>query len=70
MGSKVKFTKRIRDILPVLKKHGYVYLRCKGSHFTFVNETNGKHITINKDLNAMVKLRLLKEMGDEQSEID
>lgn len=55
-------TKAMREIIPILKQNGYIYARSKGSHFVFINRTNGKHVTINKNLNREVKARLLKEM--------
>lgn len=60
--SKNKPTKAMREILPALKENGYVYSRSKGSHFVFTNKTTGHHVSINKDLNNMVKMRLLKEI--------
>ena len=60
--SKNKPTKAMREILPALKENGYVYSRSKGSHFVFTNKTTGHHVPINKDLNNIVKIRLLKEI--------
>lgn len=59
--SKVRFTKELRDFVPVLKRNGYIYARSKGSHFVFINRKTGKHISVNKDLNEMVRERLVKE---------
>ncbi len=63
--SKNKPTKAMREILPALKKNGYVYSRCKGSHFVFTNKATGHHVSVNKDLNNMVKMRLLKEIEED-----
>lgn len=57
-------TKEMREIIPILKRNGYVYARSKGSHFVYINRQTGKHVTINKDLNREVKARLLKEMEE------
>ncbi len=54
-----RMTKEMREFVPVLERNGYFRIRCKGSHFTY---SNGKNkITINKDLNQMVRQRLIKE---------
>lgn len=63
MSSRVGVTKELRAFVPVLKRNGYTYARCRGSHFIFVNPLNGKHISVNKDLNREVKNRLIKENG-------
>lgn len=62
--SRTRFTKEMREIIPILKANGYSFARCKGSHFVFINRTTGRHVTINKDLNREVKARLIKEMED------
>lgn len=59
--SKVRFTKELRGFVPILKRNGYIYARSKGSHFVFINRKTGKHISVNKDLNEMVRERLVKE---------
>lgn len=61
MGGRVHLTKEMRDFVPILRRNGYLYARCKGSHFVFINRESGKHISINKDLNEMVRERLIKE---------
>ncbi len=61
MSSKVHKTKRIREFEPVLKRNGYVYARAKGSHFIYINRLTHRHISINKDLNDMVRERLIRE---------
>ncbi len=54
-----KITKEMRGFLPILTSNGYHEVRSNGSHFIF---TNGKNtISVNKDLNRMVKQRLIKE---------
>ena len=58
---KIRLTKELRGFVPILKKNGYIYARSKGSHFVFINRKTGKHISVNKDLNEMVRERLVKE---------
>lgn len=48
-----KFTKLLVD-------NGYHRTRIRGSHYIFENE-NGKMIVVNKDINRMVKRRLIAE---------
>lgn len=56
-----RLTKEMREFVPILRKNGYSYARSNGSHFVYINRTTHKHITINKNLNRMVKERLIKE---------
>ncbi len=42
----------------VLYANGYMYMRCRGSHFIYSNGVNT--MAVNKDLNAMVAKRLIK----------
>lgn len=51
--------KNLREFEPILKANGYREIRSRGSHFMYGNGKN--HITVNKDLNKMVRLRLIKE---------
>ena len=55
----MRISKTMREIIPILRDNGYHYLRCRGSHFIFSNGQDS--ITVNKDLNKMVKRRLIKE---------
>ena len=48
-----------REAQKILRKNGYEYQYCKGSHFHYAK--NGNVIVINKDINAMVWKRLVKE---------
>lgn len=52
-------TKQIREFETILKSNGYREIRSNGSHFIYSNGT--KQITVNKDLNKMVRKRLIKE---------
>lgn len=52
-------TKEMKEFTPILKKNGYHKVRSNGSHFIYSNGTN--QITVNKDLNKMVRKRLIKE---------
>ena len=51
--------KNLREFEPILKANGYREIRSRGTHFMYGNGKN--HITVNKDLNKMVQLRLIKE---------
>ena len=52
-------SKNLREFEPILKANGYREIRSKGSHFIYGNGKN--QITVNKDLNKMVRRRLIKE---------
>lgn len=55
-------TKQLREFEPILLyRNGYRFARCKGSHFIYMNRTSHKIIAVNKDLNRMVRERLIKE---------
>lgn len=56
-----RLTKSLREFIPTLHKNGYKLARTSGSHFIFVNRVAHRHISVNKDLNKMVRLRLIKE---------
>lgn len=54
-----RMTKEMRSFVPILISNGYREIRSNGSHFVYSNGTN--KITVNKDLNKMVRRRLIKE---------
>ncbi len=55
----LKRPKKLREFEKILSRNGYHELRSNGSHFIY---TNGKKkISVNKDLNEMVRKRLIKE---------
>lgn len=56
-----RLTKQMREFVPILQKNGYTKARSKGSHTVYINRTTHKHISVNKDLNKMVRERLIKE---------
>ena len=56
-----RLTKSLREFIPILNKNGFKLARTNGSHFVFVNRVTHRHISVNKDLNKMVRLRLIKE---------
>lgn len=56
----MNLTKELREMDRLLKKNGYYATRWKGSHRIYSNDT-GRIISVNKDLNMMVKKRLIKE---------
>ena len=48
-----------REMKKILRNNGYEYQRCKGSHFMY---SNGVYtVAVNKDLNAMVAKRIIKQ---------
>lgn len=49
-----RLTKEMRDIVPILKRNGYILVRSKGSHFIFKNRTTHRTMTINKNLKWMI----------------
>ena len=54
-----RLTKEMRSFVPILINNGYREIRSNGSHFIYSNGTS--QITVNKDLNKMVRKRLIKE---------
>ena len=56
-----RLTKEMREFVPILQRNGYRLARSKGSHFVFINYNTHRHISVNKDLNRMVRERLIKE---------
>lgn len=62
-----RLTKEMREFVPILRKNGYTKARSKGSHAVYVNRVTHKHISVNKNLNRMVKERLIKENNLEVS---
>lgn len=54
-------TKQLREFEKVLFRNGYKFARSRGSHFIYINRVTHKIIMANKDLNPMVRLRLIKE---------
>lgn len=56
-----RLTKEMREFVPILRKNGYSYARSKGSHFVYINRITHRHISVNKNLNRMVRERLIKE---------
>ena len=56
-------TKQLREFEPILRKNGYRFTRSRGSHFVYINRNTHRIISVNKDLNRMVRERLVKEYG-------
>ncbi len=54
-------TKQLREFEPILLRNGYRLVRTNGSHFVYINRITHKHISVNKDLNRIVRERLIKE---------
>jgi len=55
----------MRPVDSILRKHGYVQARSRGSHFTYINRATHKRITITKNAEWVLITRLLKENGIE-----
>ena len=49
-----------REFIKIVEFNGFYYNRCKGDHAIYVND-NGKHISIPKNLECVIALRLIKE---------
>ena len=56
-----RLTKEMRDIVPILKRNGYVPVRSKGSHFIFKNRTTHRTMTISKNLKWMIWEEIVKD---------
>ena len=56
-----KLTKEMRDIVPILKRNGYVLVRSKGSHFIFKNRTTHRIMTISKNLKWMIWEEIVRD---------
>lgn len=53
------FMINVREMKKILRDNGYEFQRCRGSHFM---HSNGIYtVAVNKDLNAMVARRLIKQ---------
>ena len=57
----MKVTKEMREFVVILRNNGYEYIRTRGSHHIFENHVSHRTISVNKDLNKMVRQRLIKE---------
>ena len=49
-----------REFIKIVEFNGFYYNRCKGDHAIYMND-NGKHISIPKNLECVIALRLIKE---------
>lgn len=49
-----------REFIKVVKRNGFRYNRCNGSHSIYTNDI-GKHISIPKNLESVIARRLIKE---------
>ena len=50
----------LREFIKIVEFNGFYYNRCKGDHAIYVND-NGKHVSIPKNLECVIALRLIKE---------
>lgn len=62
--SKKRKPKEVRMFERVLFKNSFKYIpgRGNGSHYYYVNQKTGQHISIGKDLNRMLRERLIREL--------
>ena len=49
-----------REFIKIVEFNGFYYDRCKGDHAIYVND-KGKHVSIPKNLECVIALRLIKE---------
>ena len=49
-----------REFIKIVEFNGFYYDRCKGDHDIYVND-KGKHVSIPKNLECVIALRLIKE---------
>lgn len=49
-----------REFIRIVEFNGFYYNRCKGDHTIYVND-KGRHISIPKNLENVIALRLIKE---------
>ena len=50
----------LREFIKIVEFNGFYYNRCKGDHAIYVND-KGKHVSIPKNLECVIALRLIKE---------
>ena len=49
-----------REFIKIVEFNGFYYNRCRGDHAIYVND-KGRHISIPKNLECVIALRLIKE---------
>ena len=49
-----------REFIKIVEFNGFYYNRCKGDHTIYVND-KGRHISIPKNLESVIALRLIRE---------
>ena len=49
-----------REFIKIVEFSGFYYNRCKGDHAIYVND-KGRHISIPKNLESVIALRLIRE---------
>ena len=50
----------LREFIKIVEFNGFYYNRCKGDHAIYVND-KGRHVSIPKNLERVIALRLIKE---------
>lgn len=59
--TKNNYSKKVREVMPLLKKNGFRVVGIKGSHIKFKDDI-GNTIVVNNNLNEMVRKRIEKEV--------
>lgn len=49
-----------RDFTNIVKRSGYKFNRCSGSHHIYIND-EGRHISVPRNLRIVLAQRLIKE---------
>ena len=49
-----------KEFIKIVKYNGFCYDRCNGDHSIYVNN-EGRHISIPRNLESVIALRLIKE---------
>lgn len=56
-----RLTKEMREFDAILRRNGYIQVRCKGSHFIYMNRTSHRTMVVNKGLKWMIQDELIKK---------
>jgi predicted RNA binding protein YcfA (HicA-like mRNA interferase family) len=59
----MKVSKDMRSFVVLLHRNNYELSRVKGSHYIYENIYTHRSLCVNRNLNDMVKQRLIKEHG-------
>lgn len=59
----MKISKDMRSFVVLLRRNNYVLSRVNGSHYIYGNIYTHRSLCVNRNLNDVVKRRLIKEHG-------